>query len=224
MNIKLAVRLLGLLFIAILIGVAVQQGFFQRLSDSQWVTDYVEQHGSTAVSELVLMGALFSCIGGPRQVLAFAFGYALGGINGAIFATISALMGCIILFYFSRFVFREQIKRRFEQKLARLEALIIHKTWLKALMFRLLPLGSNYITNLLAGTTCVSPWQFFVGSGIGFLPQMFIFSFAGAGVSLSDEHHLQLSVGLFVAALLIGIYLYRTRLGKELNQAVKGQD
>lgn len=219
MNIKLFVRLVGLLFMAILVAVAVQQGFFQRLSDSQWVADYVTQNGSRAVAELVLMGALFSCIAGPRQVLAFVFGYALGGVQGAIFATIAALLGCIILFYFSRFVFREQIKRRFAKKLARLESLIIHKTWLKALMIRLLPLGSNYITNLLAGTTCVSPWQFFVGSGIGFLPQMFIFSFAGAGVNLSDEHHLQVSVALFAIALAIGIYLYRTRLGKQLTRA-----
>ena len=218
MNIKLFVRLVGLLLIAILVAVAVQQGFFQRLSDSQWVADYVADNGSRAVAELVLMGALFSCIGGPRQVLAFVFGYAFGGVQGAIFATVAALLGCIILFYFSRLVFREQIKRRFAQKLARLEALIIHKTWLKALMIRLLPLGSNYITNLLAGTTCVSPWQFFVGSGVGFLPQMFIFSFAGAGVSLSDEHHLQVSVVLFAIALAIGIYLYRTRLGKQLTK------
>lgn len=224
MNIKQTVRLLGLLFIAILVAVAIQQGLFQRLSDSHWVTQYLEQQGSKAIYELILMGVLFSCIGGPRQILAFAFGYALGGVNGAIFATISALISCIILFYFSRLVFREQIKRRFERRLIQLEALIINKTWLKALMFRLLPLGSNYLTNLLAGTTRVSPWQFFVGSGIGFLPQMFIFSFAGAGVNLSDERHLQLSVGLFAVALLIGIYLYRTRLGKALNQAVKPSD
>ncbi|WOT05339.1 TVP38/TMEM64 family protein [Shewanella youngdeokensis] len=223
MNIKLLLRLLGLAFIIVIVGVALQQGYFQRLSDSQWIVDYVDNHGSAAVSELVLLGVLFSCVGGPRQILAFGFGYALGGVNGALLATCAALISCIVLFYFSRFLIRAHIKRRFEHKLVRLEALLIHKTWLKALMIRLLPLGSNYITNLLAGTTCISPWQFFVGSGIGFLPQMFIFSFAGAGTSLSDARHLQLSGGLLVIAVLIGVYLYRTRLGKQLNQAVKAE-
>jgi len=218
---KKLLRLLGLGCVVVMFFWAAEQDFFQHFSDSQWVARYVANNGYYAVAELMLMGVLLSCVGFPRQVLAFVFGYAFGGLQGALLATLAALMSCILLFYFSRLILRQYIKRRFTQKLIRLEALIIDKTWLKALMIRLLPLGSNYLTNILAGTTCVSPWQFFVGSGIGFLPQMFMLSFAGAGVSLSDEHHLQVSFMLFIIALLIAIYLYRTRLVKQVDQAVK---
>lgn len=206
-----------------LLMLAAQQGVFEQLTDSNWVANYVDRNGSKALVVLFLLGAAFTSVGGPRQVIAFVLGFALGGVYGALLATLSALLGCVITFYFARFTFRSTLKKRFKDKLFRFERLIIHRTFLKVLMIRLLPIGSNALTNLFAGTTHVSAWQFFMGSGIGYLPQMLIFSFAGAGIGLSDHNNLIISILLFIFSSLIGAYLYKTRLRKQVGEIVSDE-
>ncbi|MGS0827092.1 TVP38/TMEM64 family protein [Shewanella sp. 0m-8] len=217
---KRLAKTLLVITILVLLMFAAQQGLFEHLTDSNWVGNYVEQNGNSALAVLFLMGAAFTSVGGPRQVIAFVLGFALGGVYGALLATLSALLGCVITFYFARLTFRSSLKKRFKDKLFRFERLIIHRTFLKVLMIRLLPIGSNALTNLFAGTTHVSAWKFFAGSGIGYLPQMLIFSFAGAGIGLSDHNNLIISIVLFIFSSLIGAYLYKTRLRKQVGEIV----
>ena len=85
-------------------------------------------------------------------------------------------------------------------------------------MIRLLPVGSNLLTNLFAGATHVPARGFMLGSVLGYLPQMLIFSFAGAGIGLSDHHQLGISIGLFILSSVIGAYLYRSSLRKQVDE------
>ncbi|WP_299802938.1 TVP38/TMEM64 family protein [uncultured Shewanella sp.] len=202
---------------------AAKQGAFATFTDSNWVANYVAENGTKGLIVLFSMGAAYTSVGGPRQFMALVFGFALGGVYGALLATLSALLGCMITFYFARLTFRSTLKKRFEDKLFRFERLIIHRTFLKVLMIRLLPIGSNALTNLLAGSTHVSAWKFFAGSGIGYIPQMLIFSFAGAGIGLSDSNNLLISIVLFIFASLIGGYLYKTRLRKQVAEIVSDE-
>ncbi|WP_297892696.1 TVP38/TMEM64 family protein [Shewanella sp.] len=197
---------------------AVQQGMFEHLTDSNWVAHFIADQGGFALLVLLLVGALFTAVGGPRQVIAFVFGFALGGIYGGLFSTLAALLGCVFAFYVARFTIRSSLQRRFGKRLQKFEALIIHKTWLKVLMIRLLPVGSNLLTNLCAGATHVPAGGFMLGSVLGYLPQMLIFSFAGAGIGLSDHNQLGISIGLFILSSLIGAYLYRSSLRKQVDE------
>ncbi len=203
--------LLGLMF-------AAQQGLFEHVTDSNWVAHFVAENGAYGMVVMLVAGGLFTAVGGPRQVIAFVFGFALGGIYGGLFSTLAAFLGCLLSFYIARFTIRSTLQRRFGHKLQNFEALIIQRTWLKVLMIRLLPVGSNLLTNLFAGATHVPVAGFLLGSGIGYLPQMLIFSFAGAGIGLSDHNQLGISIGLFIVSSLIGAYLYRTSLSKQVDE------
>jgi len=194
---------------------------FAHLADSNWVAHYVEEQGAAALLVLLFSGALFTAAGAPRQVLAFVFGFTFGGINGALLGTLATMLGCILSFYIARLTMRGSLQRRFGKRLQKFETLIIHKTWLKVLMIRLLPVGNNLLTNLAAGTTSVSALSFFSGSLIGYLPQMLIFGFAGAGVGLSDHSQLIISLGLFIISSLIGAYLYRSSLQDQVEELTK---
>jgi len=67
------------------------------------------------------------------------------------------------------------VQRHYPQPLAKVSLFFSHDTFLKALIIRLLPAGSNFLTNVLAGTAR-SPFKPYVlGTAIGFLPQMTIF-------------------------------------------------
>ena len=152
--------------------------------------------------------------------MALVFGFSLGGIIGALASTLSTLAGCALTFFLVRYTLRESVRKRLGKRLYRLEALLTRKPLLKALMIRLLPVGNNLLTNILAGATQIAAGSFLLGSFLGYLPQMLIFSLVGAGIGLSDHNRIMVSVALFIPATLIGIYLYRTRESLEISHLV----
>lgn len=212
-------KLAGVPLLVALLIVAIEQGWLKHLTDRQWVADYLHQ-GPWALVFLACIGALFTAVGGPRQVLAFVFGYALGGWIGMIVSTLCTVIGAVMCFSTSRWLLRGTVSRRFGRRLTRLESLLEHKTWLKVLMIRLLPVGSNLLTNILAGATHVREVPFLAGSLIGHIPQMLVFSLIGSGIGVSDQYQLVLSIILFVIATLIGTYLYRSRVSREMSDLI----
>jgi uncharacterized membrane protein YdjX (TVP38/TMEM64 family) len=206
--------------ILLLLTWAVKEGWFEHLTDSNWVARFVKSHGLYGWGLLLVAGGLFTAVGGPRQVIAFVFGFAIGGWQGALYSTLAALVGCVMSFYVARLTFRTSLQKRFGRKLLKFEALVIRNTWLKVLMIRLLPVGSNLLTNLFAGATHVPARGFLLGSVIGYLPQMLIFAYAGAGLGLSDHVQLIISIALFLISSIIGAYLYRSRLRRQVDELI----
>jgi uncharacterized membrane protein YdjX (TVP38/TMEM64 family) len=77
------------------------------------------------------------------------------------------------------------------------------------LVIRLLPVGHNASTNLLAGVSGVRALPFLAGSLLGYVPQNLVFALAGSGVNIEPGARLTLAVLLFVVSSLIGVWLYR---------------
>ena len=77
------------------------------------------------------------------------------------------------------------------------------------IIIRLLPIGSNLITNIAAGITRVRQEPFFIGSFIGYLPQMIIFSLIGSGIEVLSIWKISTSIVLFIISSILSAYLYR---------------
>ncbi len=211
-------KALAVLSLLGLLALAAHFGLFEHLSDRNWVAGYVSDNGALAWFALVGAGALYTALGAPRQALAFVFGFTFGSLTGSALALVATLLGCISSFYYARWILRRSLQKRFPRRLEKFESLLEHDTWLKVLMLRLLPVGSNLLTNLAAGTTRLSAPQFFSGSLVGYIPQTLVFAFAGAGIGLSDHWQLIISGGLFVISTGIGAYLYRNRLKSRVDE------
>ena len=175
------------------------------------------QHFLATLLPNTLLGALTfillltpaMAIGLPRQVAALSAGFLFGASYGMLLATVSAILGCILTLVFARKLFANLVQRHYPQPLAKVSHFFSHDTFLKALIIRLLPAGSNFLTNVLAGTAR-SPFKPYVlGTAIGFLPQMTIFSLMGAGLKVDGQQQLILSAILFIIALILSHYLYR---------------
>ena len=175
------------------------------------------QHFLATLLPNTLLGALTfillltpaMAIGLPRQVAALSAGFLFGASYGMLLATVSAILGCILTLVFARKIFANLVQRHYPQPLAKVSHFFSHDTFLKALIIRLLPAGSNFLTNVLAGTAR-SPFKPYVlGTAIGFLPQMTIFSLMGAGLKVDGQQQLILSAILFIIALILSHYLYR---------------
>lgn len=211
---------------SLLIVVLLMIGLFQWLSPSltennfslsDWIITLVnklnwQQEGSSQLLNTLFLFTFLSLatsIGLPRQIAALVAGINLGALFGVIIATLAATLGCLITFSVSRYLFSDKITRKYPQQLAKLSAFLGEQTFLKAIVIRILPLGSNFITNIIAGVSKVSMRAYVSGSFVGFIPQMVIFALAGSGIRLGAQNELMASGILFVVALLISAYLLK---------------
>ena len=201
----------GIALILILggIGFAVQSGMLGEKFNQAWIDTHVR--GSDWSGELVYLfgAALFVAIGFPRQVVSFLGGYAFGLNLGVLLALSATTFGCVISFNFARFIGRGIISKRFPKRIKKADTFFKENTFSMTLLIRLLPLGSNFITNLVAGVSSARAIAFIGGSTLGYIPQTVIFSLLGSGINIEPEFRITLSVVLFLASTVLGIYLYR---------------
>jgi len=192
---------------------------------SDWTISLVDklnwqQEGSSQPLNTLLLFVFLSLgtsIGLPRQIAALVAGINLGALLGVIIATLAATLGCLITFNVSRYLLSKRITRRYPEQLTKLSDFLGEQTFLKAIVIRILPLGSNFLTNIIAGVSKVSMRAYVSGSFVGFIPQMIIFSLAGSGIRLGAQNELIASGILFVIALLISAFLVKKHKNRHLT-------
>lgn len=220
----------GLLLIASLValGFLAKHGHLADMLSERWIDAEVRGHGGSGYLVFLAMGTITTALGFPRQVVAFLAGYAFGFITGTVLGAIAALIGCVLAFYYARWFGRGLVAHRFPGRIRKVDDFLRGHPFSMAVVIRLLPVGSNLVTNLLAGVTSVRGLPFFAGSGVGYLPQTLVFALAGSGVHFNPALRLTLAGILFVVSSLIGVWLYRrhrhgTALESDLDEALGEQ-
>lgn len=212
-GLKYSLFILVALIIALIGSNSITLADLSHLNPATWGQYLIDQQlipqGPTGMLTLFLFLSITTAIGLPRQVAAFVSGFSFGGVYGAILATLAATIGCLLTFTVSRYLLSDKITARYPKQISKISTFIEQQTLAKTIIIRLLPLGSNLMTNILAGVTRVSGKPYVLGSLLGFIPQMLIFSFAGSGVKLADEQQLYVTLGLFMCIALLGGYLVR---------------
>jgi len=210
----------GLVFLASLvaIGFLVQAMQIDAFLDKTWIDTEVRGRGVAGELLLVGVGAVFVAVGLPRQVISFLAGYGFGFTTGLFVALAATSLGCIITFFYARFLGRDVVSRRFPGKIRRIDDFLADNPFTMTLLIRFLPAGSNLLTNLAAGVSRVGWVPFVAGSAIGYIPQTAVFALVGSGIGVDPVWRIGLSVILFLACGGLGIYLYRRyRHGKSLD-------
>ena len=185
-----------------------QLGFEPRLA--------VERAGQQGPVAFALIGTLACAAGVPRQIVAVAAGYAFGFWPGCALALLAEIAGCAIDFAWARLLGRGAasrfIERREGGRLHRFDRFLAERAFTATLVLRLLPVGNNFVLNLLAGVSGVAALPFLLASLLGYVPQTAVFALAGAGVSLFDGAQLALAFALFVLSVALGVFLLRRRV------------
>lgn len=205
------VLLKGLVMLAslALLGFIASHFQFADMLSQHWIDSEIRGKGGLGIVLFLAVGGLATALSVPRQIVAFLGGYAWGFAAGTALATLAALFGCVMGFFYARWLGRAFVQRRFPGRIRKLDEFLHRHPFSMSLVIRLLPVGHNASTNLLAGVSSVRALPFFAGSGLGYLPQNLVFALAGSGVNLDPELRFTLAVLLFVASSLIGVGLYR---------------
>lgn len=156
------------------------------------------------------MLAGLSCIGVPRQVIAFTCGYFFDVVLGVLYATFTVTIAAYMTYKMASLFQHSYIATKYKKQLIQLHNFLSVNTFSKALIIRLLPVGSNFLTNILAGIANIPLSPYILGSFIGFIPQMIIFSLVGSGIKLAESTHIIAAIILFIIASLLGWRLHKS--------------
>jgi len=203
----------GLIMLAALVGVglALRAAGLDEAVNEHWIDAHIRGQGLAGWALFLGVAAVFTGAGLPRQIISFLGGYAYGFIGGSIAGTLGTALGCALSFFFARFLGRRMVKERFGGKIGRVDAFLRDNPFSMTLIIRFMPVGSNILTNLVAGVSSVGALPFLAGSTLGFVPQTLIFALLGSGFKVDFAWRVSLAVILFGLSTWLGFVLYRQK-------------
>ncbi len=221
---KLRTYVPGLVFLLTLIaiGYVLESGLLGGLLSEDWIDREVRGKGIPGELLYVAVGGLVTAVAVPRHVVSFLGGYAFGLGLGTALALAATEIGCVLVFFYGRFIGRPLVSERLRARVRRIEDFLAANPFSMTLLIRLLPVGNNFATCLAAGVSRVPARPFLSGSLLGYLPQTFVFALAGSGIEMGANFRVALAVLFFVVSGAIGIWLYRRyRHGRTLGEDVE---
>lgn len=203
--------LLKPLLLALALGLAfvsLHYGWWGSVTEEDLLRQLFQQHWAIAWPVFALGGILYTAVGGPRQVLAFSCGYLLGGFVGGVVSALLTGFGALLTIAVVRHMGMDWLRQRHGQKIESLRRVLAEDTWLWICIIRLMPVGSNLLTNVAAALAGLSRRGVFLGSLPGYLPQSLLFSYAGRGVALQDSSKIWMSFALLLGSSVLAWYLF----------------
>lgn len=205
---KLLVKPLVLTAVLTLAFVSLHYGWWGSVTEEDLLRELFQQHWAIAWPVFALGAIVYTAVGGPRQVLAFSCGYLLGGFVGGLVSALLTGLGALVTMAAVRRMGMDWLRQRHGAKIQLLRQVLAEDTWLWICIIRLMPVGSNLVTNVAAALAGLSRRGVFLGSLPGYLPQSLLFSYAGRGVALQDGSKIWISLALLVGSSVLAWYLY----------------
>lgn len=204
---RLNLLLRGFLLIATLAGTG---WLFKAtgLEVTTWLDTAVKSGGITGKMLFIAVGALVTALGLPRQMVCFLGGYVCGFIEGSLLALFASVGGCIGSFVYARLLGRAVVLACFPDRICRIDAFLQSHSFATTLLVRLLPIGSNLLTNLAAGISGIRIRAFVTASTLGYIPQTVIFALLGSGMQIDIAFRVSLGVVLFLLSTLLGMWWF----------------
>lgn len=177
--------------------------------DREWIDAQVRAQGVQGHLLFLAAACLLMSVGLSRQFIAVLAGYGFGFQAGLLLAMAAVVAACILTYSAARLWLNRYLAARLGERVRRVRDFVHDNTFAVTLLFRLLPLGSNWMLNVAAGMSGFRPVPFFTASALGYLPQMIIFALIGSGVAVEQPWQVAIAVALGVLALLLALSLYR---------------
>jgi len=133
-------------------------------------------------------------------------GAIFGLIWGTIIVSFASALGASISFVVSRFLFRDYVQTRFLTNLKTINAGIERDGAFYLFMLRLIPVFPFFIINVVMGLTPLKLTTFYIVSQVGMLLPSMVFVNAGVQIAKIKSIEDILSLELFFAFALLGIF------------------
>jgi uncharacterized membrane protein YdjX (TVP38/TMEM64 family) len=210
---------------AFLVATLIASGYLinrYRFEDVLWLFDFSQGDDTDWLNGRIAyfaLAVLFTAAGGPRQAVAFFSAYFFGLGAGFAIALAGTLAGCALTLTMA-IVFGGAARKLLRGKVAIALQIWAAHPFGMTLVLRLLPIGSNLVTNLAAGVARIPVAGFIAGTLVGYVPQTLVFSLMGSGVNIGSEARIALSILLFALSVVAGAWIY-ARYRKSIRAETK---
>lgn len=194
----------------------VHWGGLGDMLGAEWIDGHIRGQGLTGWLLFVGLAGLATSLAVPRQAVSFMGGYAFGFVGGGLLSLAAAGLGCVLGFWYARLSrlawqtrLKPEILGRRMAGLVKVDEFLRDNPFGMALTIRLLPVGNNSLTNLLAGISGIPFGPFMAGSLLGYAPQTFIFALLGSGIGVAPAWRVSLALVLLAMSSLLGWRMYR---------------
>ncbi|WP_429039847.1 FAD-dependent oxidoreductase [Aeromonas media] len=167
---------------------------------------WVQAHFGQAALLFTLLYVATTALSLPGAALLTLGGSALFGVGwGLLLVSFASSLGATLAFLSARFLLRDWVSRRFEDKLATFEAGMAKDGAFYLLSLRLIPFFPFFLVNLLMGLTPIRVSTYYWVSQLGMLPGTFVYVLAGSELATLTSTGKILSPGLVAALTLLGL-------------------
>ena len=140
------------------------------------------------------------------SILSLAAGGLFGFWNGLIIVSLSSTIGATIAFLVSRFLFKDFLQNRFNEKFIKINAGMKEKGNMYLFTLRLIPVIPFFLINILMGLTSIKIISYFWISLLGMLPGTVIYINAGTELAKIQSTKDIFSVPILISLTLLGIF------------------
>lgn len=138
-------------------------------------------------------------------ILTLAGGAIFGLGTGIVLVSVSSTIGATLAFLASRFLLRDFVQSKFQDKLSRINQGVEKEGAFYLFTLRLVPIFPFFLINLVMGLTPIRTITYFFVSQLGMLPGTAVYVNAGTQLAQLDSLKGILSPGLLLSFALVGI-------------------
>ncbi len=133
-------------------------------------------------------------------------GFLFGGVNGALYASLSATIGGSILFLLVRHFFADLVRKKYAHTFKHFRYMLQMHGARYLLCLQISPITPTFFINLFMGLTRVSFWTYVWTSFIGMLPGSFMYALAGKKLQLITTVEDVMPPLVFFILLLLSLF------------------
>ncbi len=201
-------RILSLFLVLLILCILISVFDITDAATEAWMDSHVRHEGLYGMGLYVGLVTALTAMGIPRQVCSLLGGYVFGMWLGTLLATLGTALACLACFSYARFLGQDWLQKKYGHKLSHFNDFLCQSPFLLTLVVRIVPLGSNFLTNFLAGISRIPAGPFLGGSTLGFTVQNFIFATMGSGLKIAGSIEFFLSAILYIISLSLGYWVY----------------
>ena len=168
--------------------------------------NHVDAHPLGAALAFAGLYIVVTALSLPGATLLTLFAGALFGLwRGVLIASFSASIGATLAMLVSRYLLRDSVRKRFGDRLKRIDAGIEREGGFYLFALRLVPLLPFFVINLAMGLTGIRAWTFYWVSQLGMLAGTFVYVNAGRELGQLQSLSGILSWRLLLAFVALGL-------------------
>jgi pyruvate/2-oxoglutarate dehydrogenase complex dihydrolipoamide dehydrogenase (E3) component/uncharacterized membrane protein YdjX (TVP38/TMEM64 family) len=206
-------RLLLMLAVALAVGAFFAFGLQRYLTlealktQKAAVESWRDAHPALAMPLYALLYIVVTGLSLPGAAVMTLAGGALFGLGwGVVLVSFASSIGATLAFLASRFLFREGVKTRYGQAVARVDEGIAREGAFYLFTLRLIPAIPFFLVNLAMGLTAIRTFTYYWVSQLGMFPATCVFVNAGTQLAGIESPADALSPGLLFSFALLGLF------------------